>query len=169
MSHSALIRLIDGFDSVEKETSQKQLEASTKTKLLAQISDPIIKDAVNVLTSYGANLLKQECALVLSYFCLRDDETDGVFRVFHKDHPDKFRLVTVDRENLSISTAHAGKQFGTGSCADTFYAHSVTVTISLVRLSYLNPVGEKIILMTQQSEPPQMTHLAQWLQLQISL
>ena len=109
MSNSALIRLIDGFDNVEKKTSQKQLAASTATKLLAQTSDPIITDALNVLTSYSANLLKQECALALSYFCLGNDETDGVFRVCHKDHPDKFRLVTVDREHLSNSKCSCRK------------------------------------------------------------
>lgn len=95
LSNSSLARIIDGFASVEKRTATKMIQASITTKLSTLTEDPMINDAVQLLTSYAGALLKQECVLSLSYTCkLRNNLDHPTFEISHKDFPDKSRTVT---------------------------------------------------------------------------
>ena len=108
ISNSSLSRIIEGFESVEKSIAARQLQAVLSTKLSLSTDDPIIQDALKSLTAYAGKILMLECALSLSYTCIRSEQTH-TFRVSHKDFPHKFRLTLFDPETVLNSVCSCRK------------------------------------------------------------
>lgn len=92
MSNSSLNRIIDGFESVDKSAATRQMLAAISTKLPALTSDPIIDEALQTLTSYAGDLLREQYSLALKYVCLPSAESGDTFHVSHKNHPEKFQI-----------------------------------------------------------------------------
>ncbi|XP_078430673.1 protein FAR1-RELATED SEQUENCE 5-like [Wolffia australiana] len=100
LSTSSLLRIIDGFDAVETRSRDKLSQASLSTKFALASMDPLINDALHMMTNYAQVLLKAESGMSLSYTCVADASKDeGYFLVSHKDFPQKFRV-----GRLSIGT-----------------------------------------------------------------
>jgi hypothetical protein len=93
ISNSSMIRIIDGFESVEKSTELRRRQGNLMTKLTSVTNDPIISDPLRSLTSYAGSILKEECELSLSYTCVAIEAGNNRYKVSHKDNPEKFRVV----------------------------------------------------------------------------
>ena len=109
ISNSALIRIIDGFDAVEKNTATKLIQASLNTKLDIYPNDPIIKDLLPNVTAFAGALLKEESTLSLSYVCFPGQSSD-TYRVSHKDHPLKSRSVEIPNHVFEQAKCSCRKQ-----------------------------------------------------------
>ena len=72
MSNLSLSRIIDGFDAVEGRSREKLSQTSLLTKFVVTTMDPLIIDALQILTHYAHGLLKTESRLSLSYTCVAD-------------------------------------------------------------------------------------------------
>ncbi|XP_078443052.1 protein FAR1-RELATED SEQUENCE 11-like [Wolffia australiana] len=66
LSNSSLLRIIDGFDAVKTRSREKLSQASLSTKFVAATMDPLINDALQILTNYAQVLLKAESGISLS-------------------------------------------------------------------------------------------------------
>ena len=84
------------------------------TKMSTLSIDPIINSALQVLTSYAGSILKGESELSMQYMCSDVDNTEHSYRVFHKDHPDKSRLVVIDPLTISTASCSCRKQIWHG-------------------------------------------------------
>ena len=109
MSNSSLKRIIDGFESVDKSTANRQLQALIETKLPALTSDPIIDDALKTLTSYAGDILREQYVFSLQYICVPSGDSEHTFRVSHKDHPNKFRVTCFAVTSVANSTCSCRK------------------------------------------------------------
>jgi hypothetical protein len=101
MSNSTLSRLVEGFESVEKSTQARRSQCSLQTKLATLFYDPIINDALAYLTSYCGSILKKESELSMRYKCCAVNSSEELYSVSHKDHPEKWRVVTVNRSAVT--------------------------------------------------------------------
>ena len=96
ITNSVLSQLVNCFDRLDASVAQKITMASLNTKLVvASTSDPMIADALAVLTKYAGEILKEESVLSLSYTCTEISECDDylVFQCSHRDHASRSRIV----------------------------------------------------------------------------
>jgi len=104
ISNSTLSQLITCFEHMDEKLSRKVALATLNTKLsINPATDPIIEISAQVLTGYAAQILKEECALSLSYLCelIVEQEEHINFKVSHRDRQDKFRIVRFAKESES--------------------------------------------------------------------
>lgn len=103
MSNSSLKRILDGFESVDKSTANRLLQAVIETKLPALTSDPIIDEALKTLTSYAGDLLREQYVLSLQYVCVPSGDIEHQFHASHKDHPNKFQVTCFEATSVANS------------------------------------------------------------------
>ncbi|XP_078446338.1 protein FAR1-RELATED SEQUENCE 11-like [Wolffia australiana] len=110
LSNSSLLRIIDGFDVVEKRSREKLSQARLSTKFSPSSMDPLINDVLPSLKNYAQALLKTESGMSLSYTCVVDDSNgEGYFFISHKDFPKKFRVVRISIGSVEQSTCSCRK------------------------------------------------------------
>ncbi|XP_078442232.1 protein FAR1-RELATED SEQUENCE 11-like [Wolffia australiana] len=115
LSNLSLLRIIDGFDAVETRSREKLSQARLSTNFAAASMDPLINDALHILTNYAQVLLKAKSGMSLSYTCVADDSKDeGYFLISHKDFPNKFRVVRISIGFVEQSTCSCRKAIWLG-------------------------------------------------------
>ncbi|XP_078430746.1 protein FAR1-RELATED SEQUENCE 5-like [Wolffia australiana] len=115
LSNSSLLRIIDGFDAVKTRSRDKLSQASLSTKFAPASMDPLINDALHIMTNYAQVLLKAESGMSLSYTCVAHASKDeGYFLISHKDFPKKFRVVSLSIRTIEQSTCSCRKAIWLG-------------------------------------------------------
>ena len=115
ISNSSLSRIIDGFDVVERRSQDKSSVADLSTKFTAPTMDPLINEAMQILTNYAQGLLRDESGMSLSYTCVEDySKGSGCFLISHRDFPNKFRAVTLSIGSIEQSTCSCRKAIWLG-------------------------------------------------------
>jgi zinc finger SWIM domain-containing protein 3 len=94
---SELRHLLSAFTEIEEKTRQKMTKAMLQEKIFSLTPDPLIQSALEKLSHFAGNLLREQASQSLSYSC----ESRGVnqYVVCHKDTGSQPRNVVVDESS----------------------------------------------------------------------
>lgn len=107
IENATLSHLLESFNRLEKKICAKIVKASFTTKVFeTQTNDPIVSSASKYLTSYAANLAKEEVLRYGNYVINEKSRALNliVFEVYHRDFPQKARIVEIKGFGLDDKT-----------------------------------------------------------------